>query len=180
MKGQSPVVEIADYQHGYHFPDKSVFKTRKGLNEDIVNAISHRKEEPEWMRQFRLRSLAAFRRKAMPNWGADLSDLDFDNLYYYARPQEQQSRSWEDVPANIKETFERIGIPEAELPRLGNPFEQVNVDPMLAKGGSGLGLALVRALMEKHGGTLAIESEEGVGTTVRVTFPLVANKRAAA
>ena len=73
-----------------------------------------------------------------------------------------------------------VGIPEAELPRLGNPFEQVNIDPMLAKGGSGLGLALVRALMEKHGGTLAIESEEGVGTTVRVTFPLVANKRAAA
>ncbi|MGC9953390.1 MAG: PAS domain-containing sensor histidine kinase [Rhizomicrobium sp.] len=73
-----------------------------------------------------------------------------------------------------------VGIPESQLPRLGNPFEQVNSDPMLAKGGSGLGLALVRALMEKHGGTLSIESEEGVGTTVRVTFPLVASKRAAA
>jgi Fe-S cluster assembly protein SufB len=114
MKAQSPVIEIAEYEHGYHFPDESVFKTRKGLNEDIVNAISHRKDEPEWMRQYRLRALAAFRKKAMPNWGADLSALDFDNLYYYARPQEQQSRSWEDVPANIKETFERIGIPEAE------------------------------------------------------------------
>ncbi|MGA2479424.1 MAG: Fe-S cluster assembly protein SufB, partial [Spirochaetia bacterium] len=114
MKAPSPVVEIAEYQHGYHFPDESVFKTRKGLDEEIVTAISRRKEEPEWMLQFRLRSLAAFRRKSMPNWGADLSDLDFDNLYYYARPQEQQSRSWEDVPANIKETFERIGIPEAE------------------------------------------------------------------
>jgi PAS domain S-box-containing protein len=73
-----------------------------------------------------------------------------------------------------------VGIPSSELPRLGNPFEQVNNDPMLAKGGSGLGLALVRALMEKHGGALTIDSEEGVGTTVRVTFPLVANKRAAA
>jgi PAS domain S-box-containing protein len=73
-----------------------------------------------------------------------------------------------------------VGIPASELPRLGNPFEQVNSDPMLAKGGSGLGLALVRALMEKHGGTLAVDSEEGIGTTVRVTFPLVANKRAAA
>ncbi|MGA2977204.1 MAG: Fe-S cluster assembly protein SufB [Spirochaetia bacterium] len=123
MKGQSPVVDtdrpaaanlVGEYQHGYHFPDESVFKTRKGLDEEIVNAISHRKEEPEWMRQFRLRSLAAFRKKSMPNWGADLSDLDFDNLSYYARPQEQQSRTWEDVPANIKETFERIGIPEAE------------------------------------------------------------------
>ena len=73
-----------------------------------------------------------------------------------------------------------VGIPASELPRLGNPFEQVNSDPMLAKGGSGLGLALVRALMEKHGGTLAIDSEEGIGTTVRITFPLVANERAAA
>jgi len=114
MSEQSQAVEIGEYQHGYHFPDESVFKTRKGLNEDIVNAISHRKQEPEWMRQYRLRALAAFRRKAMPNWGADLSDIDFDALYYYAAPQEQQSRRWEDVPANIKETFERIGIPEAE------------------------------------------------------------------
>ncbi len=73
-----------------------------------------------------------------------------------------------------------IGIPASDLPRLGNPFEQVNGDPMLAKTGSGLGLALVRSLMEKHGGALNIASEEGVGTTVRVTFPLVAGKRAAA
>ena len=73
-----------------------------------------------------------------------------------------------------------VGIPASELPRLGNPFEQVNSDPMLAKGGSGLGLALVRALMEKHGGALAVDSEEGVGTTVRITFPLVAKERAAA
>ena len=115
MKSQAPAtVDIGEYQHGYHFPDESVFKTRKGLDEEIVNAISHRKEEPEWMRQFRLRSLRAFQKKSMPNWGADLSDLDFDNLYYYARPQDQQSKSWDDVPANIKETFERIGIPEAE------------------------------------------------------------------
>jgi Fe-S cluster assembly protein SufB len=114
MKAQSPAVEIAEYQHGYHFPDESVFKTRKGLDEEIVNAISHRKGEPDWMRQFRLRALAAFRRKSMPTWGADLSTLNFDDLYYYARPQDGKSRTWDDVPANIKETFERIGIPEAE------------------------------------------------------------------
>ncbi len=115
MKSQEPAtVDIGEYQHGFSFPDESVFKTRKGLDEEIVNAISHRKGEPEWMRQFRLRSLRAFKKKSMPNWGADLSDLDFDNLYYYARPQDQQSKSWDDVPANIKETFERIGIPEAE------------------------------------------------------------------
>ncbi len=73
-----------------------------------------------------------------------------------------------------------IGIPKCDLPRLGNPFEQVNGDPMLAKSGSGLGLALVRALMEKHGGTLHIDSEEGTGTTVRVVFPTIAKKRQAA
>ena len=73
-----------------------------------------------------------------------------------------------------------IGIPKCDLPRLGNPFEQVNGDPMLAKTGSGLGLALVRALMEKHGGTLHIDSEEGTGTTVRVVFPTMAKKRQAA
>ncbi|HET6450643.1 MAG TPA: Fe-S cluster assembly protein SufB [Spirochaetia bacterium] len=115
----SPVTDtsqelVGEYQHGYHFPDESVFKTRKGLDEQIVNAISERKGEPDWMRQFRLRSLAAFRKKSMPNWGADLSDLDFDDLYYYAKPTDQKGRTWEDVPENIKKTFERIGIPEAE------------------------------------------------------------------
>lgn len=114
MKSQQSVVDIGEYRHGFSFPDISVFKTRKGLDEEVVNAISHHKEEPDWMRQYRLRSLRAFYKKPMPNWGADLSDLDFDNLYYYAKPVEEQSRSWEDVPANIKETFTRLGIPEAE------------------------------------------------------------------
>jgi Fe-S cluster assembly protein SufB len=115
MKSQAPsTVDIGEYQHGFYFPDESVFKTRKGLDEDVVNAISSHKGEPEWMRQFRLRSLRAFQRKSMPNWGADLSDINFDDLYYYAKPTDDQKKSWEDVPAYIKETFERIGIPEAE------------------------------------------------------------------
>ncbi|MEI6874691.1 MAG: Fe-S cluster assembly protein SufB [Spirochaetota bacterium] len=114
MKAEIPVIEPGEYTHGYHFPDESVFKTRKGLDEEVVRAISAKKDEPDWMLQFRLRSLAAFRKKAMPNWGADLSAIDFDNLYYYAKPQEETSRTWDDVPASIKETFDRIGIPEAE------------------------------------------------------------------
>ena len=85
-----------------------------------------------------------------------------------------------DGQATITVRDSGIGIPESELPRLGNPFEQVNSDPMLAKGGSGLGLALVRALMEKHGGVLNIKSEEGIGTEVSCTFPMSADKRAAA
>jgi Fe-S cluster assembly protein SufB len=115
MKSQAPsTVDIGEYQHGYYFPDESVFKTRKGLDEEVVNAISSHKGEPDWMRQFRLRSLRAFQKKSMPNWGADLSDINFDDLYYYAKPTDDQKKSWDDVPAYIKETFERIGIPEAE------------------------------------------------------------------
>jgi Fe-S cluster assembly protein SufB len=114
MQAEAPVVDIGEYRHGYHFPDESVFRTRKGLDEGIVAEISARKGEPDWMLQFRLRSLQSFRAKAMPTWGADLSSIDFEELYYYAKPNEGTVKSWEDVPASIKETFERIGIPEAE------------------------------------------------------------------
>jgi len=107
-------VEIGEYQHGFSYPDISVFRTQKGLSEGVVHAISEHKNEPEWMRNFRLRSLKAFYKKSMPNWGADLSALDFDNIYYYAKPVEQQQKSWDDVPENIRNTFDRLGIPEAE------------------------------------------------------------------
>ncbi len=110
----SQAVEIGDYKFGFAFPDHSVFKTRKGLDEDVVTAISEHKNEPEWMKKFRLRSYQAFLKKSMPNWGADLSAIDFENIYYYAKPVFEQKRSWDDVPADIKETFDRIGIPEAE------------------------------------------------------------------
>jgi Fe-S cluster assembly protein SufB len=107
-------IDIGDYKFGFAFPDKSVFKTKKGLDEAVVRAISERKEEPEWMMKFRLRALKAFQSKSMPNWGADISSIDFDDIYYYAKPVDQQQRSWDDVPEDIKETFDRIGIPEAE------------------------------------------------------------------
>ncbi|TVR31219.1 MAG: Fe-S cluster assembly protein SufB [Spirochaetaceae bacterium] len=107
-------VEIEDYKFGFHYPDSSVFKTRKGLDSDVVRAISHHKSEPEWMLDFRLRSHETFLKKPMPNWGGDLSDIDFDEIYYYAKPSEKQWKSWEEVPESIKETFDRIGIPEAE------------------------------------------------------------------
>ncbi|MBN1837553.1 MAG: Fe-S cluster assembly protein SufB, partial [Spirochaetales bacterium] len=114
MARASRSVEIGEYRHGFSYPDISVFRTRKGLSEGAVHAISEHKNEPEWMRKFRLRALKAFYKKTMPNWGADLSALDFDNIYYYAKPVEEQKRSWEDVPEYIRRTFDRIGIPEAE------------------------------------------------------------------
>jgi Fe-S cluster assembly protein SufB len=114
MGGPQKGLDIPAYQHGFHFPDESIFRTKVGLDEEVVNAISEQKGEPEWMRNYRLRSLAAFRKKPMPGWGADLSGIDFDSLCYYARSGSEASRSWDDVPSAIKETFERIGIPEAE------------------------------------------------------------------
>jgi Fe-S cluster assembly protein SufB len=107
-------VGAGEYQHGFSYPDESVFKTRRGIDEEVVSAISHHKEEPDWMRQFRLRAFRAFKGKPMPSWGADLSDLDFDAITYYAKPMEGQKQRWEDVPDSIRNTFERIGIPEAE------------------------------------------------------------------
>ncbi len=110
----SQTVQIEDYKFGFHYPDSSVFKTRKGLDADVVRAISKHKDEPEWMRDFRLRSLEMFQKKPMPNWGGDLSDINFDEIFYYAKPSEKKWKSWEEVPEDIKETFDRIGIPEAE------------------------------------------------------------------
>jgi Fe-S cluster assembly protein SufB len=107
-------VDIGDYRYGFSYPDKSVFRTRKGLDEDVVRSISAHKNEPDWMLQFRLRSLAAFNRKPMPNWGADLSGIDFDDLYYYAKPLEEKKKTWEDLPPEIRATYDRLGIPEAE------------------------------------------------------------------
>jgi Fe-S cluster assembly protein SufB len=114
MANPQQSIDIGEYQHGFHYPDISVFRTQKGLSEAVVHAISDHKNEPEWMRKFRLRALKAFYKKSMPNWGADLSALDFDNIYYYAKPMEEQKRDWRDVPEYIRSTFDRIGIPEAE------------------------------------------------------------------
>jgi len=114
MSSQPQAVDIGDYKYGFHYPDTSVFKSRKGLDEEVIHAISDHKGEPDWMRRFRLKSLEAFRERSMPNWGADLSDIDFADIFYYIKPSDNQSRNWEDVPDNIRETFDRIGLPEAE------------------------------------------------------------------
>lgn len=108
-------VGVGDYQYGFHDPtDKYVFKSRKGLDRQIVSQISEMKNEPEWMRQFRLDALETFFKKPMPNWGGRLADLDFQNIYYYVRASDRQEHSWEDVPEDIRKTYDRLGIPEAE------------------------------------------------------------------
>jgi Fe-S cluster assembly protein SufB len=105
-----------DYKYGFSDPEQYSFKSDRGLNREIVEKISAYKNEPDWMRQFRLRSLEIFLRKPMPAWPvARLGDIDFDNIFYYVRPSEKGAeKSWEDVPSYIKDTFDKLGIPEAE------------------------------------------------------------------
>jgi Fe-S cluster assembly protein SufB len=99
----------------YNFvtPSHDVFKSRRGLNAQIVSEISEMKREPAWMRDFRLRSLKIFESKPMPHWGGNIG-IDFQDIYYYLKPTEGQGKTWDDVPADIKETFDKLGIPEAE------------------------------------------------------------------
>lgn len=106
----------ADYKqkYGFSMPDQSIFKTRRGLGEDVVTAISKTKNEPDWMLDFRLRALKIFLDRPMPTWGADLSKIDFDDIIYYHRPSDEEKRTWEDVPDSVKKTFDRLGIPQAE------------------------------------------------------------------
>jgi Fe-S cluster assembly protein SufB len=105
-----------DYKYGFSDPEQYSFKSNRGLNRQIVEQISAYKNEPDWMRQFRLRALDIFQRKPMPAWPvANLGEIDFDNIFYYVRPSENGAeKSWDDVPTYIKETFDKLGIPEAE------------------------------------------------------------------
>ncbi len=105
-----------DYATKYGFADAEdyVFKAEKGLNEEIIRAMSKMKDEPEWMLEYRLKAFEHFKERPMPDWGADLSGIDFNNIYYYIKPSDRQEDDWEDVPGYIKDTFNKLGIPEAE------------------------------------------------------------------
>ncbi|MFY9300395.1 MAG: Fe-S cluster assembly protein SufB [Candidatus Nitrosotenuis sp.] len=101
----------------YDFKDSTemyVHLSKKGLSKDVIIEISKLKNEPQWMLDFRLRSYDIFMKKPMPNWGPDLSSIDFQNIYYYAKASEKTEKSWDDVPADVKKTFDKLGIPEAE------------------------------------------------------------------
>lgn len=104
----------SEYQYGFHDDVESLYDTGKGLTEEIVRDISARKDEPAWMLDYRLRAYEHFLERPMPTWGADLSDIDFDDYTFYRKPSDGPARTWEDVPEKIKETFDRLGVPEAE------------------------------------------------------------------
>jgi Fe-S cluster assembly protein SufB len=106
--------QISDYKYGFRDPDTYIFKAKKGLDAEVVNQISALKSEPQWMRDFRLKALTHYEKRPIPTWGANLAALNLDEIYYYVKPAESESKTWDDVPDTIKNTFDRLGIPEAE------------------------------------------------------------------
>src|SRR3972149_2944952 len=107
--------DIGEYKYGFHDRDDNyVFKSQRGLSREVVENISRMKGEPQWMLEFRLKALAHYMTRPMPTWGPELNDLDLDNIFYYVKPTEKSERSWDDVPDDIKRTFDKLGIPEAE------------------------------------------------------------------
>ncbi|MGX7200323.1 Fe-S cluster assembly protein SufB [Enterococcus nangangensis] len=113
-----------DYEYGFHDDIKPVFTTGEGLSEEVIREISRVKDEPEWMLDFRLKSLKIFNKLKMPGYGPDLSELDFDKINYFIRSSDRKARSWDDVPEDIKRTFERLGVPEAERAHLAGSSAQ--------------------------------------------------------
>jgi len=107
-------LDLGKYKLGWNDAEDYVYKPKRGINSDIVNEMSWMKGEADWMRDMRLKSLAYFDRRPMPNWGGDMSEIYFDDIFYYIKPTEGQVDKWEDLPDAIKDTYEKLGIPEAE------------------------------------------------------------------
>ena len=105
-----------EYKYGFHDEDVSIYNTGKGLTRDTILAISHKKKcaEPQWMLDFRLRAFEQFESMDIQTWSPDVTNLDFDDYTYYIKPSDKTEKSWEDVPDTIKDTFDKLGIPEAE------------------------------------------------------------------
>ncbi len=124
-----------DYENKYGFKDPEVFvkKLAKGLTKQVVEEISATKGEPEWMLKKRLAALEIFYKKKMPTWGADLGTINFDEIVYYLKSSDRKSRTWDDVPADIKNTFEKLGIPEAERRFLGGVGAQYESETVYHK-----------------------------------------------
>ncbi|TVP76437.1 MAG: Fe-S cluster assembly protein SufB [Gemmatimonadales bacterium] len=140
MPQNEVVQDLGLDEYKYHFitEDEPVFRSGRGLNEKVVREISAQKDEPQWMLDFRLKALEIYNSKPMPTWGGDLSNLEnvLEDIFFYVRPQDKMEHSWDDVPPNIKETFERLGIPEAEqkvLAGVGAQYESEMVYHSLKK-----------------------------------------------
>jgi len=124
MTEETTMPQFEEYDYGFSDDVEPVFSTGRGLTEDVVRAISREKKEPQWMLDFRLKSFHAYEKMPMPDFGPDLSDLDLEHMLYYQKATDKQYRDWEDVPDKIKETFDRLGVPEAERKYLAGSSAQ--------------------------------------------------------
>ncbi|MGW4249676.1 Fe-S cluster assembly protein SufB, partial [Nocardia sp. NPDC004722] len=115
---EETIASLGKYGYGWADKDVAGASAKRGLSEEVVRDISAKKSEPEWMLDFRLKALRIFDKKPMPNWGSNLEGIDFDNIKYFVRSSEKQAASWEELPEDIKNTYDKLGIPEAEKQRL--------------------------------------------------------------
>ena len=118
MTQDETIASLGNYEFGWHDSDAAGMSAQRGLSEAVVRNISALKSEPQWMLDIRLKGLNLFGKKPMPTWGSDLTGIDFDNIKYFVRSTEKQATSWEDLPEDIKRTYDKLGIPEAEKQRL--------------------------------------------------------------
>ena len=124
MNKEIEALSQQEYQYGFSDERENVYQTNRGLSEEIVREISKQKNEPEWMLDLRLKAYHKFCEMPMPSWGPDLSNLDFDNTIYYVKATDKVEKSWDDVPEDVKQTFEKLGIPEAEAKYLSGVSTQ--------------------------------------------------------
>ena len=117
-KDDEIISQFGDYNYGWHDSDAAGEAAKRGIDENVVRAISADKGEPQWMLDMRLRGFKAFLEKPMPDWGVDLSGFNADDFKYYVKPIDKQAKSWDELPDDIRNTYDRLGIPEAEKNRL--------------------------------------------------------------
>jgi len=139
-------------KYGFHDSDQYVFKAKKGLDRGVVEQISRMKQEPQWMTDYRVKALEIFYKKPMPTWGPDLSTIHFDDIYYYVKPTDEEAKSWDDVPADMKRTFDKLGIPEAEQKFLAGVGAQYDSEVVYHK---------IKESLEKQG-VLFLSCDQGL------------------
>ena len=138
----APKINVGDdykERFGFFDPESYVFKAKRGLNEEIVREISFMKQEPDWVLKLRLRALSIFRKKPTPTWGADLSVIDFENIFYYLKASDKQGKNWDEVPDDIKKTFDRLGVPRGRAQVPGGRLRAVRVRSRLPLPSRGAG-----------------------------------------
>src|SRR5260370_10001204 len=125
----------SDYaiKYGFSVDEDYFFKSGRGLSHELVDAISSHKDEPAWMRKLRHKALDYFYARPLPTWGGNVAEIDFDNIYYYIKPTEKQANTWEDLPADIKDTWDKLGIPEAEKKYLAGVGAQYDSEAVYHK-----------------------------------------------